>query len=275
MGDVAKLAINQITTGEQWGFRESVEGFAVQGVRGIGVWRDRLTTFGVAEGARVLRDQGMRVASYCFGGLFADAVNGLLEQRVDDFKHMLDEAAEIEAAAVVFLAGGLPDGSRDLAAAEDRALEGLDQVIPHARSLGITIGLEPLHPMTRAFRSVLVNVDQTMDWIERLGSPPELGVVFDTYALWWDPRVEASLERAAGRICAFHISDWLRDTRDLRLDRGMMGDGCIDLPRLRNAVEASGYAGWQEVEILSERNWWRRDPVETTQICIERFEAQV
>ncbi len=271
MGDRTRFAMNQITTGDNWDFRASVEGYAAQGVRGIGVWRDRLMAHGLDDGAKLLEDQGMSVASYCFGGLFADATGGLLGERVDDFRRMLDEAATVKAATVVFLAGGLPQGSTDLVGAQERALEGLNAVIPHARENGMSIGLEPLHPMTCAFRSVLVTVGQAMDWIERLGAPLELGIVFDVYATWWDSRVYDSLERARGRISAFHLSDWLRDTSDLRLDRGMMGDGCIDLRRLREAVESTGFEGFQEVEILSAGNWWQRDPNETTAVSIKRF----
>ena len=178
MGDRNKFAMNQITTGDQWDFRQAVEGYARHGVRGIGVWRDRLLEFGVNEGAALLDEHGMTVASYCFGGLFADAEGDALAGRVDDFRRMLDEAAAIKAASVVFLAGGLPEGSTDLAGAEERALEGLSQVIPHAKATGMSIGLEPLHPMTCAFRSVLVSVGQAMDWIERLGSKMVLDLRF-------------------------------------------------------------------------------------------------
>ena len=271
MGDLAKFAMNQITTGEQWSFRESVEGCAAQGVRGMGIWRDRLVKFGVEDGAKVLRDNGMSVASYCFGGLFGEAIGTELDARIEDTRRMIDEAAAINAACVVLLAGGLAEGSTDKHGAQQRALDALDQLVPYAKDAGVTLGLEPLHPMTCALRSVLVTTGQALEWIEQLGSPPELGIVFDVYATWWDPEVERSLERASGRLCAFHLSDWLRNTQDLRVDRGMMGDGCIDLRRLREAVDATGYSGYHEVEILSARDWWQRDPAETTRISLERF----
>lgn len=275
MGDVNRFAMNQITAGPTWGFAESLTRYHALGIRGVGVARERLLEYGLEAGARLLRDQGMSVASYCFGGLFADATGLRLNERVDDFRRMLDEGAAIGAASVVFLAGGLPDGSVDLAGAQERALEGLSRVIPHARDTGMTIGLEPLHPSTCAFRSVLVTTGQAMDWIEQLDNAPELSIVFDVYATWWDPNLEASLARANGRLSAYHLSDWLRDTQDPRLDRGMLGDGCIDVRSITRWVEATGFSGFHELEILSERNWWRRDPSEAAATGLERYEALV
>ena len=135
--------------------------------------------------------------------------------------------------------------------------------------------MEPLHPMICAFRSCLSTLGQANDWIELLGAGPELGMVVDVYHVWWDPDMEKELERAAGRIVSFHVCDWLMNTTDLRLDRGMMGDGVIDIRRIRRLVEATGYDGYREVEIFSERNWWQRDPDEVVRIAKARYLSDV
>ena len=202
----------------------------------------------------------------CVGGLLTDSDPDRFRANLDSTRRTIDEAAELEADCVVFVAGGLPAGSRDLAAARARCLEGLAEVLPYAKLAGVTVGLEPLHPMICAFRSCLSTLGQANDWIEALGAGPELGIVVDVYHVWWDPDMEREIERAAGRIVSFHVCDWLMDTTDLRLDRGMMGDGVIDIRRIRRLVEATGYDGYREVEIFSERNWWRRDPDEVVEI---------
>jgi sugar phosphate isomerase/epimerase len=156
-----------------------------------------------------------------------------------------------------------------------RALERTAALIPHARSVGVKIALEPLHPMTCATRSVLSTTRLANDWCDQLGAEDVVGIALDTYAIWWDPEIEHEIARAARRICAFHISDWLPDTQDLRLDRGMMGDGLIDIAGLRRKVEAAGYQGHIEVEVFSERNWWQRPPDEVLRVVKERFATVV
>ena len=154
-------------------------------------------------------------------------------------------------------------------------LDGLGELLPHARSVGVKLALEPLHPMICATRSVLSTVKLANDWCDRLGAEDIVGIAVDTYAVWWDPEIEREIARAGKRICAFHVSDWLADTQDLRLDRGMPGDGVIDLARLRRQVEAAGYDGYVEVEIFSQRTWWQRDPDEVVRVVRERVQAVV
>lgn len=275
MGDYGRLSINQYTTRELWSFRESVEGYARHGVHGISVSHEKLAEVGVREAAKMLRENDMAVTGYCIGGLLTDSEDEKFRQRVEENYRIIDEAAEIDARCIVFLAGGLPHGSKDIVTARARVLEGLDALLPHAKSAGVTIALEPLHPMTCAMRSVLTSLSQANDWCEQLGGGPELGIVVDVYHCWWDPYLERELKRAGGRIAAFHISDWLYDTVDLRVDRGMMGDGVIDIPRIRGWVESAGYDGFCEVEIFSERNWWQRDPDEVVEISKERYLSYV
>lgn len=271
MDDYRQLSINQWTTIEQWTLREAIEGYVRHGVHGIAIVRDKLLEIGANEAARILQDNNMTVTGYCIGGLLTQLDDAKFQESLDDNRRIIDEAATIGAQCIVVVAGGLEDGSKDLIAARGRCLEGLDRLLPHARNAGITLALEPLHPMTCAFRSCLTTLGQANDWCEALGTGPELGVAVDVYHVWWDPQMEQEIERAKGRIAAFHICDWLMDTVDLRLDRGMMGDGVIDIPRIRKLVEASGYQGHREVEIFSARNWWQRDPDEVVEVVKERY----
>jgi sugar phosphate isomerase/epimerase len=175
----------------------------------------------------------------------------------------------------VFVAGGVDPRDKDIAATRERALAGLAELVPHARSVGVKLALEPLHPMICATRSVLSTVALANEWCDRLGAEDIVGIAVDTYAVWWDPGIDAAIARAGRRIIAFHASDWLADTQDLRFDRGMMGDGVIDLPALRRGVEAAGYDGYIEIEIFSERNWWRRDPDEVIGVIKDRVQTSV
>ena len=275
MEEFSRLAINQFTTLQQWSLSEAIEGYARHGVHAIGVLRDKLLEIGATEARRQLRAHDAKATCYCIGGLLTDSDPARFRANLEATRQAVDEAAEIEADCMVFVAGGLPEGSKDLPAARSRCLEGLAELLPYARKAQVTVALEPLHPMICAFRSCLSTLGQANDWIEELGGGPELGIVADVYHLWWDPDMEREIERAAGRIVSFHVCDWLMDTTDLRLDRGMMGDGVIDIRRIRRLVEATGYSGYREVEIFSERNWWRRDPDEVVEVVKSRYLSEV
>ncbi|MDP6952143.1 MAG: sugar phosphate isomerase/epimerase family protein [Alphaproteobacteria bacterium] len=275
MLDEALLSINQATTREQWSLPEAVAGYARHGVHGIAVWHDKLRDVGLAEAARLLRQHDMTVTGYCIGGLLTSPDSAKRLAAMDENRRVIEEAAAIEAQCIVFLAGGLEDGSKDLAGARARCLEGLSVLLPEAKAAGVTIALEPLHPMMCANRAVLTTLGEANDWCDRLGAGDELGIAVDVYHVWWDPNLAREIERAGKRIVAFHINDWLEDTRDLRLDRGMMGDGVIDIPGIRAMVEATGYAGHREVEIFSSRDWWKRDPDEVVRIIKERYQTAV
>ena len=275
MSDFSRLAINQFTTLHQWSLPEAVEGYARHGVQAIGIVRDKLQEVGVGEARRWLKAHDMTVTCFCICGLLTDSDNDRYQANLEESRRAIDEAAELGAECIVFVAGGLPEGSRDLRVARARCLEGLAEILPYSKQAGVTLALEPLHPMICAFRSCLSTLGQANDWIDALGAGPELGIVVDVYHVWWDPDMEREIERAAGRIVSFHVCDWLMDTTDLRLDRGMMGDGVIDIRRIRRLVEATGYDGYREVEIFSERNWWRRDPDEVVEITKARYLSDV
>ena len=275
MSDFSRLAINQFTTLHQWSLPQAVEGYARHGVHAMGIVRDKLQEVGVGEARRWLKAHDMTVTCFCICGLLTDSDSDRYQANLEESRRAIDEAAELGAECIVFVAGGLPEGSRDLRAARARCLEGLAEILPYSKQAGVTLALEPLHPMICAFRSCLSTLGQANDWIEALEAGPELGIVVDVYHVWWDPDMEREIERAAGRIVSFHVCDWLMDTTDLRLDRGMMGDGVIDIRRIRRLVEATGYDGYREVEIFSERNWWRRDPDEVVEITKARYLSDV
>ncbi len=270
---MAELNVHQVTFREQWNFRQAVEGLARHGIHSTAVWREKLHEVGVAEGARILRDNGMAVSGLAAGGLVTAAGAEGFQAALDDSRRFFEEAAAIGADHVVFLAGGLVEGSKDLVAARERALEGIGILLPDARVAGVKIGIEPLHPMMCATRSVLATLRQANDWCDRLDADDIVGIVVDTYTVWWDPEVLVQIARAGKRICAFHVNDWLTDTQDIRLDRGMMGDGVIDIAGLRGMVDAAGYSGPNEVEIFSARYWWRRDPDEVIETIKARAAA--
>lgn len=273
MPGIDKLAINQATTRDRWTLREAIEGYAKQGVRGISVWRDKLAECGVAEAASLLRDNDMTVTGLCRGGMFGSADASSWRETIDDNLRAVEEAAAIGARALIVLAGGLAPGSKDLPGARSRVAEGIAEILPAARAAGVPLAIEPLHPMTCSSRGCVTTLKLANDLCDALGEG--VGVAVDVYHVWWDPALEEEIARAGGRILAFHVNDWLADTRDPVFDRGMMGDGVVDIPRIRRLVERAGYDGMNEVEIFSARNWRKRDPDEVVAVCIERHETAV
>ena len=272
MQDLNRLSINQLTTRDRWSLPEAVDGYARAGVGAMAVWWEKLREIGAERAARVIRDAGMVVSGYCVGGMMTARDPADWRRRLDDNRRMVDEAAAIGSSCLVAIGGGLDAGNRDLGAARRRALDGFTELLPRVRDAGIVLALEPLHPMLCATRSVLCTLRQANDWCDALGGGPEVGIAVDTYNVWWDPELDSQIERAAGRIAAYHVSDWLADTRDLRFDRGMPGDGVIDLRRFSERVTAAGYRGHHEVEILSSR-WWREDPDAVVATVVERFRS--
>ena len=230
------------------------------------MWGETLDATGTAEGARILRDSGVDCISLCFGGLLTGEGEDWREANL----HRIGQAATIGARSLVVITGGLPEGSTDLAAARDRACERLATLLPEARGAGVVLALEPLHPMVCGFRSVISRVADALDMIEEIGRDG-LGIAVDSYGLWWDHDLRAQIARAGSRIVNHHVSDWLRGTRDVRLDRGMPGDGMIDNRTIRGWIEEAGYDGPVEVEILSEGDWWRRDPDTVVRAILDRL----
>jgi len=270
MAEFSRLSMNTITVRDRWPLPQCIEGCARHGIFIIDPWRDKIADYGLANAVRHFRDAGVRVSGVCLGGLFTA---GDYRAAIEENRRAIDEAAALAADCLVVVAGGLPAGSKDLPAARAMVADALAEILPHARAAGVTLALEPLHPMTCADRSVLATTAQALQLAERLGDG--VGIALDVYHTWWDPALEASIAAAAGRIAAFHVCDWLVPTRDLVFDRGMMGDGVIDIPRIRALVEEAGYRGSIAVEIMSQHDWWQRDPDEVLRIATERFETCV
>jgi sugar phosphate isomerase/epimerase len=250
--DVTRLSLNQATT-QRWSLREAVDGCVRAGIPWIGPWRDKVAETGGAQAsAQVIRDAGLRVSSLCRGGFFPAPTESERRARIDENRRAIDEAAEIGTDVLVLVCGPAPD--RDIDAAREMVENGIAQVIPYAAERGVRLAIEPLHPMFAGDRSVVVTLAKANGMVERLSSP-HVGVAVDVYHVWWDPDVYAQIARASGHILGFHISDWLAPPPDVLLGRGMMGDGVIELRRLREAVEAAAYRGPVEVEIFNQQIW--------------------
>ena len=260
-----QLSLNTATVRKQWSLAQIIDGCARHGIRGISPWRDQLGVMGVREAAKAIRAHGLTVTGLCRGGFFTAT-----DWR-DDNRRAIEEAHELGAQCLVLVVGGLPAGSKDIKKAREAVRDGIAAILPEARKAGVPLAIEPLHPMQAAERACINTLEQALDLCDSLGEG--LGVAVDVYHVWWDPKLEGQVRRAGKRILAYHICDWLVPTRDLLNDRGMMGDGVIDLPRIRSWVEGAGYAGFQEVEIFSELDWWKRDPDEVLRVCKERAEA--
>jgi sugar phosphate isomerase/epimerase len=267
-GDLRWLAINSATI-KSWPLDQQIEGCARAGITGIAPWRNGLGDLGVGRARELLRAHDMTVTCLCRGGMFTAADAAGRQAAIDDNRRAVDEGAGIGAGCLVLVAGGLPPGSKDIAGAREQIRDGIAAMLPHARAANMPLAIEPLHPMTAADRCLVNTLDQALDLCDELGAGT--GVVVDVYHLWWDPALTGAIERARGRILTYHVCDWLVPTTDLVEDRGMMGDGIIDLRGIRAMVEATGYAGHCDVEIFSARNWWKRDPAEVLRVAIERY----
>ena len=181
----------------------------------------------------------------------------------------IEEAHSLGAQCLVLVVGGLLEGSKDLSLCRNKINEGIAAILPEARKAGVPLAIEPLHPMQAAERACVNTLEQALDLCDSLGEG--IGVAVDVYHVWWDPKLEQQIARAGEkRILAYHICDWLVPTCDLLNDRGMMGDGVIDPPRIRGLVESAGYTGFHEVEIFSELDWWQRDPDDVLRTVKER-----
>ena len=266
-----RLSLNTATVSKQWNLAQCIDGCVRHGFGGIAPWRDKLQEMGAAAAARAIRNAGLQVTGVCRGGWFTE--RGALDAAViDDNRRAVDEAEEIGAACLVMVVGGLSAGSRDLPAAWRLVEDGLAATLEYARAAGVKVAVEPLHPMYAADRACVNTMRQALDLCDRLGEG--IGVAVDVYHVWWDSELDVQIARAGrDRLLAFHICDWLVPTRDMLTDRGMMGDGVIDIPRLRRLAEQNGYSGLNEIEIFSGLDWWRRDADEVLATIAERAQT--
>ena len=256
-----ELALNTATVRKQWTLAQIIDGCARHGIRGISPWRDQVAKMGLKKACSAIKANDLTVTGLCRGGFFAE------KNWRDDNLRAIEEAHELGAPALILVVGGMPAGSKDLATARKHIQDCIASVLPEARKAKVPLAIEPLHPM-QVTRAAVNTLEQALDMCDALGEG--VGVAVDVYHVWWDPKLQAQLARAGKRILGYHICDWLPATRDLFNDRGMMGDGVIDLLSIENWIEKAGYTGFQEVEIFSELDWWKRDPDEVLQICKER-----
>ena len=281
------LSINTATLRRQHGrerpLLEILDDCARREVRAISPWRDQVATAGLGATARAVRAHGLALSGYCRGGMFTAADDAGLRAADDENLRALDEACELGAACLVLVVGALPGalqgepGHKDIARSRHQVQDGIAKLLVAAREGGMPLAIEPLHPMYAADRACVNTLEQALDLCDALDPDRSgmLGVAVDLYHVWWDPKLEQQIARAGReRLLAFHVCDWLTPTTDLLNDRGMMGDGVIEIQRLRGLVEAHGFGGYSEVEIFSHR-WWDRDGDDVLATCIERHRRVV
>jgi sugar phosphate isomerase/epimerase len=238
---IERLSLNQITI-EQWSLAEAVDGCAAAGIGWIAPWRHKVAEVGAAEAARIISAAGLRVSSLCRGGFFP--------QRQDaENRAAVEEAAQLGTDVLVLVCG--PPLDSDLRAARSAVAAGIERLLPHARDHGVRLAVEPLHPMLVSERSTVVTLGEALDLAERFDRD-DVGVIVDAYHVFWDSALAEQLDRAAGRILGFHVSDWVTPRGDVLAARALMGDGIIDLRGLREQVDAAGYRGPIEVEVIND-----------------------
>ena len=270
--DHSALAINSATV-KTLNLQQLCDGCARAGITTIAPWRDLIQAVGIPQAGKMIRDAGLKVTSLVRAGLFTAADEAGRKAAIDDNRRALDEATAIGAANLLLIAGGLPPGSKDIVGARKQVRDGLAALLPHARAANMPLALEPLHPMTAADRGCVTTLGNANDLCDELGDG--IGVAIDVYHVWWDPTLPREIARAGKRILGYHVCDWLVPTTDLLADRGMMGDGIIDLKSIRKMIEDAGYTAPVDVEIFSANNWWKRNPDEVLRICAERFRSVV
>jgi sugar phosphate isomerase/epimerase len=254
--DLSRLCIHTITT-KPWNIEEAARNYSSAGVKGITVWRDTLSGRDIRQTGNMLRDSGLKVVSLCRGGFFPSKDIIRRRESIEDNRRAISEAYELGTDLIVLVCGADPAQSLDDSRQQIR--EGIAEVLPDAAAAGVRLAIEPLHPMYADTRSAINTLAQANDMAESLSSP-FVGVAVDVYHLWWDPQLQEGIERCGrnSNLLAFHICDWKSPTVDILNDRGLMGEGCIPLRKIRSWVEATGFHGFVEVEIFS-NIWWNQD----------------
>jgi len=281
------LSMNTATVRKQWQLPQIIDECARRGIRAISPWRDQVAAAGLEATQKQLKAHGMGLSGYCRGGFYPAADPAGLAAALDDNRRAIDEAKTLDAPCVVLVVGALPGALQgkpaytDIGRARNEVRDGIAVSLEYAREVGMPLAIEPLHPMQAAERACVNTLEHALDLCDALD--PEqtgmLGVAMDVYHCWWDPKLEQQIARAGNakksRLLAFHVCDWLTPTRDLLNDRGMMGDGVVELKKIRGWVEQTGFAGFAEVEIFSELDWWQRPGAEVLDTCIARHKSVV
>jgi sugar phosphate isomerase/epimerase len=278
------LSLNTATVRKQWPLDRIIEECARRDIRAISPWRDQVAAVGLDKVARQLRDTGIELSGYCRGGFFSAADAAGLQAALLDNRKAIDEAKTLNAPCVVLVVGSLPGALAgqpaytDIGRARTEVFDGIAAALDYARQVGMPLAIEPLHPMQAAERACVNTLEHALDICDALDPQQTgaLGVALDIYHVWWDPKLQQQIARAGRqRLLAYHVCDWLLPTRDLLNDRGMMGDGVVELKKIRGWVEAAGYQGYSEVEIFSDLDWWRRPGEEVLDTCVSRHRSAV
>ncbi len=269
-------SINTATLGFQAPIAEVVDAVARAGFGGVAPWRREVEGGDVAAIARQIRDAGLKVSGYCRSTYIPATTVAGFKKNVEANRLAITDAATLGASCFVMVVGSLPEGSKDISAARTQVAEASAQLLEHGKAVNVKIALEPLHPVYVADRSCLSLLSEALDMCDRIegqSNDPWLGALVDVYHVWWDPNLTRDITRAgaANRIFGFHVCDWLVPTRDVLNDRGMMGDGVIDVKMIRGLAEKAGYDGTVEVEIFSSANWWKRPMDDTLSVCRDRL----
>lgn len=251
--DLSRCSIHTMTT-KPWSLVQAIDGYRSVGVPGITVWRQHLAPYGAERAGQLLRASGLTVTALCRGGFFPATDKAAREAALIDNRRAIDEAAAIGAPMVVLVCGAVP--GMPLAEARAQIRDGIAAIEPQARANRVKLAIEPLHPLYAADRSAINTVAQARAICDELKSP-WVGIAADVYHIWWDPAVEDELAFAGARgyLFGFHVCDWRVEQSDPLNDRGLMGEGCIDIPRLRGCAERAGFSGFNEVEIFSTTRW--------------------
>lgn len=254
--DLSRLCIHTITT-KPWGIEEAAKKYAAGGVKGITVWRDALSGRNIKQTGEMLRQQGLEVVSLCRGGFFPNKEPDKRQAALDDNRRAIEEAFELGTGLIVLVCGA--DPTQSLEDSRKQIRDGIATILPEAKDAGVKLAIEPLHPMYADTRSAINTIAQANDMTEAFNSP-WVGVAVDVYHLWWDPNLEKEIKRCGNNnsLLAFHICDWKSPTLDFLNDRGLMGEGCIPIRKIRSWVEAAGFKGFIEVEIFS-TEYWKQD----------------
>jgi sugar phosphate isomerase/epimerase len=251
--DLSRLCVHTITT-KPWTIEQAAKNFSAAGIGGITVWRDALNGRDIKQTGQMLRDSNLDIVSLCRGGFFPHSSVAGRQEAIDDNRKAIDEAQALGAPLIVLVCGAVPGQS--LTESRKQISDGIAAVLPYAEAAGVKLAIEPLHPMYADSRSAINTLGQANDMAEELNSP-WLGIAVDVYHLWWDPNLEQEIKRCGqnNNLSAFHICDWKSPSLDMLNDRGLMGEGCINIKEIRGWVEESGFNGFIEVEIFSNLYW--------------------
>jgi sugar phosphate isomerase/epimerase len=247
-----RLSINQYTV-RQLSLADFVAECQKQEIPYVGLWRDEVSAAGGATRARALvEDCGLKISSLCRGGFFPYDNEGQRQKSIDENRRAIDEAAELGTPLLVLVCGGV--SCAGLSASREMVAAGIAELVPYATERSVKLGIEPLHPMFAADRSVVTTLAEAQDLATQFPTGI-VGVVVDTYHVWWDAALEREVVRAGNRILGYHVSDWIVPLPDVLNGRGLMGDGCIDFPTISGLIAQVGYTGPIEVEIFNEELW--------------------